>query len=180
MRTVSATFLMMYAIAAISCSSREQAASTLNASENSAPSLEPDSIPTLDYIPVPFQGRWTGEHHACTDSSSDVDVMYLEPRKVIFWNSFAQVLETTAIDNFQLALKLEYYENQYSVDETREDGRTPQPLDMILRLSADQGLLTTIVDGRSVHVRHRCPSACEVEKAPRMPPNSALQRAGDT
>jgi hypothetical protein len=37
-------------------------------------------------------------------TAPDVDVMYIEPRKVIFWNSFAQVLEIAAIDNSQLVL----------------------------------------------------------------------------
>jgi hypothetical protein len=158
MRTVRATFFMIYAIAAMSCGSGEQAARTLNAPDSSALPPEPDPVRTLDYIPERFQGRWTGENHACTHTSPDVDAMHLEPRKVIFWNSYAQVLEITEIDNSQLALKLEYHENRYSTDEILEDGGTAQPLDMVLRLSADQGMLTTILSGRSVHVRHRCPS----------------------
>jgi hypothetical protein len=156
MRTIPATFFMMYAIAAMSCSSGEQSPSTLNAPDDSALSPEPDPVPTLDSIPVPFRGRWTGENHAWTQSSPDVGVMYLEPRNVIFWDSFAQVLEITAMDSSQLLLRLEYYEGQYSFDESREDGGTAQPLDMILSLSADQGTLTTVLDGGSVHVRHRC------------------------
>ena len=127
---------------------------------------EPDAVRTLESIPEPFLGRWAGEHHECMHSSTDVDVMYLEPRKVIFWNSFAQVLEVTAINNSHLVLNLEYYESKYSVDENREDGDAAQPLDMTLRLSADQDMLTTIISGRSVHVRHRCPlPAGEAEKA---------------
>ena len=99
------------------------------------------------------------------DWSTDVDVMYLEPRKVISWNSFAQVLEITSIDNSQLVVNLEYYENKYSVDESREDGDAAQPLDMTLKLSADQGMLTTIISGRSVQVRHRCPLSWRSETA---------------
>lgn len=133
-------------------------ASALNARHGPAESPEADPGPALDRIPEPFLGRWTGENHACTNPSPDVDVMYLEPRKVVFWGSFAQVLEVTEMDGFELILRIEYHESGSPVGDGHENGPAVQPLDMILRLSADQAMLTTIIGDRGVQVRRRCPS----------------------
>ncbi len=84
--------------------------------------------------------------------------MYLEPRKVVFWGSFAQVLEVTEMDGFELILRIEYHESGSPVGDGHENGPAVQPLDMILRLSADQAMLTTIIGDRGVQVRRRCPS----------------------
>jgi hypothetical protein len=121
---------------------------------------------SLEPVPAPFRGRWTGENHSCTRLSTDVDVMYLEPWKVIFWDSFAQVREVAAIDNSRLFLNLEYYEPEYSADANLGNRGTAQLREMILQLSADQRTLTAIDSGKSVQVRHRCPSAGETERAP--------------
>lgn len=144
-------------MAVASCGSGDQAAIPLNAPDNLALSPEPDPGLALERIPESFLGRWAGENHTCTRSPPDIEVMVVEPRKIVFWNSFAQVLDVTALDNSQLVLNLEVHESEYSVGGNSGSGPVAESMEMILRLSEDQEMLTAIVSGRGVQVRHRCP-----------------------
>lgn len=119
-----------------------------------------------DRIPEHFLGRWTGENHACESSSPDVNVMYIEPRKAIFWNSVAHFLDVTVLDESQVLLVLEYKEHEYSVGSIHESEPGAEPMEMVLRLSDDRDMLASIVSGRAMEVRHRCPATPEVGNSP--------------
>jgi hypothetical protein len=159
MKICPAALLIMCAFAAVACSPVDQAAAARNAPDSPATSLDADPVVTLNGIPAPFQGRWRSEGRACEGSPPDVNVMYVESRKLIFWGSFAQVLEITSLGNSDLLLALEYPQAEGSAGESQEDGSTAQPVEMILRLSGDQDMLTTILSGRNMEVRYRCPPA---------------------
>jgi hypothetical protein len=166
MRKVPAALIVLVATAAASCGTeRERAAATIDSPPSSAPPPDPGAMDSLKPIPAAFWGRWTGERYSCARLAADVDMMYLEPAKVIFWKSFAQVREVAVIDSSRLFLDLEHHEFAESSDANPENRGTAQRREMSLALSADQLTLTAIDSGKGVQVRHRCPSDAESEKA---------------
>jgi hypothetical protein len=172
MRKIFAASIMVVAIAAASCGTERESAAAASESPSSSvvraePESEPDSgeLRSLESIPAPFWGRWTSENHSCTRLSNDVNLMYLEPGKVIFWNSFARVREVAASGNSRLFLSLEYHEPEDASEENPEGRSTVQLREMSLELASDESTLTAIESGRGVQVLRRCPSAAVADKA---------------